>query len=505
MVIQHNLSAMNAERMLGLNRKLQAKSTEKLSSGYKINRAADDASGLAVSEKMRKQIRGLGQAVQNAQDGISMVQIADGAMAEIQDMLLRGLVLSVQASNGTLSQNDREAIQMEIDQLRKEIDGIAQRTLFNETKVLQGEVHPTQVVVGEKTELVFSGQLPDWVDMTKTGSMSETYTNQADWTETWTDSSGATQTATGTADIDHAAAHVDFSQFDGSPSKVNDLIGKGFYTTCCTCSNHYSIRFTSGTAHSMERSGDQYIFNIGIEGAQNAGDLMDRIVEGTRTSAGNDFGQPTNHYTLLIPDKTTNQLIVCDGRSSENEPTVAANGGTVSWSNWQGGDISFNTKPHGDMGKFDSGVVTEVKKPIYESREMDWNKQISLQIGADSYMDNKLIIELPHINCQRIGLGEVDVTVPGGPEEGIDSFAEAIENVSRERSRMGAYQNRLEHTVRNLDNVVENTTAAESRIRDTDMAEEMVLLSGQNILQQAGQAVLAQANQQTQGVLSLLQ
>ncbi len=157
------------------------------------------------------------------------------------------------------------------------------------------------------------------------------------------------------------------------------------------------------------------------------------------------------------------------------------------------------------MGKFDSGVVTEVKKPIYESREMDWNKQISLQIGADSYMDNKLIIELPHINCQRIGLGEVDVTVPGGPEEGIDSFAEAIENVSRERSRMGAYQNRLEHTVRNLDNVVENTTAAESRIRDTDMAEEMVLLSGQNILQQAGQAVLAQANQQTQGVLSLLQ
>ncbi len=326
MVIQHNLSAMNAERMLGLNRKLQAKSTEKLSSGYKINRAADDASGLAVSEKMRKQIRGLGQAVQNAQDGISMVQIADGAMAEIQDMLLRGLVLSVQASNGTLSQNDREAIQMEIDQLRKEIDGIAQRTLFNETKVLQGEVHPTQVVVGEKTELVFSGQLPDWVDMTKTGSMSETYTNQADWTETWTDSSGATQTATGTADIDHAAAHVDFSQFDGSPSKVNDLIGKGFYTTCCTCSNHYSIRFTSGTAHSMERSGDQYIFNIGIEGAQNAGDLMDRIVEGTRTSAGNDFGQPTNHYTLLIPDKTTNQLIVCDGRSSENEPTVAANG-----------------------------------------------------------------------------------------------------------------------------------------------------------------------------------
>ena len=505
MVVQHNISAMNAERMLGINSKIRAKSTEKLSSGYKINRAADDASGLAVSEKMRRQIRGLGQAVQNAQDGISMVQIADGAMAEIQDMLLRGMVLSVQASNGTLSQSDRNAIQMEIDQLRKEIDGIAQRTLFNETKVLQGEIYPTQAVVGEKTELVFGGQLPAWVDMTKTGSLSEPYTNQADWTETWTDTAGNTQTATGTASIDHAAAHVDFSKFDGSQSMVNDLIGKGFYTTCCTCSNHYSIRFTSGTTYSTETSGSQYIFNIGIEGAKDAGELIDHIVEGTRTSAGNDFGQPAGHYTLLIPNKATNRLIVCDGRSSENEPSVATNGGTVSWSNWQGNHKFFNTKPSGDRGKFDSGVVTEVKIPISEGRDLDWNKQISLQIGADSSMDNKLVIELPYINSRRIGIGEVDVTIPDGPEEGIDSFAEAIENVSRERSRMGAYQNRLEHTVKNLDNVVENTVAAESRIRDTDMAEEMVLYSGQNILQQAGQSVLAQANQQIQAVLSLLQ
>ena len=329
MVVQHNISAMNAERMLGINSKIRAKSTEKLSSGYKINRAADDASGLAVSEKMRRQIRGLRQAVQNAQDGISMVQIADGAMAEIQDMLLRGMVLSVQASNGTLSQSDRNAIQMEIDQLRKEIDGIAQRTLFNETKVLQGEIYPTQAVVGEKTELVFGGQLPAWVDMTNTGSLSETYTNQADWTETWTDASGTTQTKTGTVDIDHAAAHVDFSKFDGSTSMVNDLIGKGFYTTCCTCSNHYSIRFTSGTTHSKETSGSQYIFNIGIEGAKDAGELIDRIVEGTKTSAGNDFGQPAGHYTLLIPNKATNQLIVCDGRSSEKAPSVATYGGTV--------------------------------------------------------------------------------------------------------------------------------------------------------------------------------
>ncbi len=505
MLIKHNMTAMNAQRYLGITGKRNAKSAEKLSSGYRINRAADDASGLAISEKMRRQIRGLKQAVQNAQDGISMVQIADGAMAEIQDMLLRGIELSVQASNGTLSQSDRNAIQMEIDQLRKEIDGIAQRTLFNETKVLQGEIYPAQVVVGEKTELVFGGQLPAWVDMTNTGSLSETYTNQADWKETVGDPPNETQIASGTASINHAAAHVDFSQFDGSQSMVNDLIGKGFYTTCCTCSNHYSIRFTTGTTHSKETSGSQYIFNIGIEGVKDAGELIDRIVEGTRTLPGNDFGQPAGHYTLLIPDKANNRLIVCDDRSSENEPPVATQGGKISWSNWQGGDIFFNTKPSGDRGKFDSGVVTEVKRPIYEDREMDWNKHISLQIGADSSRDNKLIIELPYINCRRIGLEEVDVTVTDGPEKGIDSFAEAIENVGRERSRLGAYQNRLEHTVKNLDNVVENTTAAESLIRDTDMADEMVMYSLENILAQAGQSMLAQANKSIQGMLQLIQ
>lgn len=162
-------------------------------------------------------------------------------------------------------------------------------------------------------------------------------------------------------------------------------------------------------------------------------------------------------------------------------------------------------KPSGTSGEFDTGVVTEVKKPIYEGRDLEWNKQISLQIGADSSLDNKLIIELPYINCQRIGLDEVDVTVADGPLDGIDSFAAAIENVSRERSRMGAYQNRLEHTVKNLDNVIENTMAAESRIRDTDMAEEMVLYSAQIILDQVGQAMLAQANQESQKVLELLQ
>lgn len=506
MIVQHNLFAMNAERMLGINSKLRAKSTEKLSSGYKINRAADDAAGLAISEKMRRQIRGLGQAVRNAQDGISMVQIADGAMAEIHDMLHRGLELSVHAANGTLSQSDREAIQMEIDQLREEIDGIAQRTLFNETKVLQGEIYSGRVQVGEDTELVFDGQLPAWVDMTNTGKLSETYTNQADWTETWTDpADGSTKTNTGTVAINHASAHLDFSQFDGSTDKVNDLIGKGFYTTCCTCSNHYSIRFASGTAHSLERSGNQYIFNIGIEGAATPGELMDRIVAGTRTSSNSAFGQPASHYTLLIPDKAANQLIICDDRSSESEPNVATKGGNVTWSNWPGGHVNFNIKPSGTSGEFDTGVVTEVKKPIYEGRDLDWNKQISLQIGADSSLDNKLIIELPYINCQRIGLDEVDVTVADGPLDGIDSFAAAIENVSRERSRMGAYQNRLEHTVKNLDNVIENTMAAESRIRDTDMAEEMVLYSAQIILDQVGQAMLAQANQESQKVLELLQ
>ncbi len=273
MVVQHNLRAMNSQRMLGLTSTAQSKSTEKLSSGYKINRAADDAAGLAISEKMRRQIRGLTQASANAQDGISMVQTAEGALNEVHDMLQRMNELAVKAANGSNQSVDRDYIDQEIQQLKTEIDRVAATTTFNERNLLNAD--------------------------------------------------------------------------------------------------------------------------------------------------------------------TT----------------------------------------------------------------------VDLQVGAESAAANKISVELKAMNAA--GLSIEDLTVKGNDsteaDKAIDSIKKALQAVSTQRSDLGAQQNRLEHTINNLDNVVENTTAAESRIRDTDMATEMVKYSNTNILAQAGQAMLAQSNQANQGVLSLLQ
>ena len=283
MVVQHNLAAMNANRMLGVTTGQQSKSSEKLSSGYRINRAADDAAGLSISEKMRKQINGLDRASTNAEDGISAVQTAEGALAEVHSMLQRMNELAVQSANGTNSQSDRDAIQAEVAELEKEINRVSASTKFNELYLLNG---------------------------------------------------------------------------DGTSAPAN----------------------TTGTL------------------------------------------------------------------------------------------------------------------------------EFKLHVGADSGATNTIEVVITSMSAEAIGIKELDVsTSQAAATAAIDKIANAIKLVSNQRSALGAIQNRLEHTIANLDNVVENTTAAESRIRDTDMAEEMVAYSKNNILMQAGQSMLAQANQSTQGVLSLLQ
>lgn len=237
MVIAHNLQAMNAQRQFGITTKSLAKSTEKLSSGYKVNRAADDAAGLSISEKMRRQIRGLTQASLNAEDGISMVQIADGAMAEIHDMIDRGVELSIKAANGTLSTFDREAIQDEIDQIKLEIDGIKERTKFNEIYVLKGERVNTmqQIPAGIENS---GATLPTWVTFgqAKTdGHMTEVYTSM----EEYVVDPSATPSVINTTAVEHAAASLDFSAL--TSSNVSDLVGMGFNTTCCTCTAYLPI------------------------------------------------------------------------------------------------------------------------------------------------------------------------------------------------------------------------------------------------------------------------
>ena len=414
MVVQHNLTAMNSNRMLGVTTSTQAKSTEKLSSGYKINRAADDAAGLSISEKMRKQIRGLTQASSNAQDGISAVQTAEGALNEVQDMLQRMNELAVKAANGTNSEDDRNYIQDEVNQLIKEIDRVSTTTKFNETYLLKGD-----------DTVKFTA--------TPTAGLATTLTDGSD-------------TAQATIGITIAA---DSYKTEGGKSDVTfSLMGKNF-----------SVR--------LEETDDNKTLATKLAKAMNENQITDSKVGAFKATVTD------NVITLTAAEKGK----VADATVIQDGAKLTAKG---------------------------TGVLT-----------------LDLHVGADSTADNQISVDIKQMSATVLGLktgnsttgdatGNLDTLLVNGKDDknaraAIDTIASALQEVSKQRSALGAAQNRLEHTISNLDNVVENTTSAESSIRDTDMATEMVKYSNNNILAQAGQAMLAQANQSNQGVLSLLQ
>ena len=421
MVVQHNLTAMNSNRMLGVTTRAQAKSTEKLSSGYKINRAADDAAGLSISEKMRKQIRGLTQASSNAQDGISAVQTAEGALNEVQDMLQRMNELAVKAANGTNSEDDRNYIQDEVNQLIKEIDRVSTTTKFNETYLLKG-------------------------DDTTAATVHDTTVTQK--------TAGAASTGTGVAAVAQQY-EITFDNKITAPtegkSDVSFKVG----------SKTYSITVEAGD--DADKIGGK------IKDALNNNKYSDKV--------GGDY-EATNAGTVIT--------------------LTAARGGKVE----DADKLSSTTNNKNAVTVKSSGILT-----------------LKLHVGADSTADNQISVDIKQMSASVLGLktgkstttaAENDTLLVNGKDDenarnAIDTIASALQEVSKQRSALGAAQNRLEHTIANLDNVVENTTSAESSIRDTDMATEMVKYSNNNILAQAGQAMLAQANQSNQGVLSLLQ
>ncbi len=448
MVVAHNLMASNTYRQYNINNRSKNKTVEKLSSGYSINRAADDAAGLSISEKMRNQIRNLAQASNNSEDGISLIQTADGAMAEVQSMLHRLTELCTQAANDTNATEDRDAIQSEINEIMMEIDEVSNKTTFNDRYLLKGS---NSTLVGAVTPPVISGGFPSWGSIDSAslanGFMGETYSM---------------------ADGDHAAAIIDFSSFDSETDKaqaIADAVGTGFYSTCCTCTDHYSIRFTDDTTHSSEQSGTHYIFNVGIGDATSSDDIYSKIMEAT----GN--GVPGNHFTEMKVEN--GKLIVHD-----NRPLTEAS-------------------PSADYGKIGEGVATAV------SNAQEKLGSLYLQTGANA--GENLRIDLPALSKANMGLTSIDVSTHEAASEGLNRVRNAVIYVNGERSRMGAYQNRLEFTVNSVDNYRENLTAAESSIRDANMADEYSDYSKHNILEQAGQSMLAQANQQQEGVLSLLQ
>jgi len=389
MVVQHNLTAMNSNRMLGITQSAQAKSTEKLSSGYKINRAADDAAGLSISEKMRKQIRGLTQASANAQDGISAVQTAEGALTEVHDMLQRMNELAVKAANGTMSTDDRNYIQSEIDQLVSEIDRVSTTTKFNETYLLKGE-----------------------------NKVSTTY---------------------------QTAANVVGSMSADAKTGIATM----------------SFNKTAGT-------------QITVGG-------VDFELVSDDTTIGGNANLGTKAFKVKDMDSFMSAINIAAKQADKNVKNIT----------YDGVELKLET------------FADDPAKAL----------SFKLQVGADSYASNQIGVDINAMSAR--GLGVNGLVVSRGAHdtstdetkyarEAIETITAAIQRVSSQRSSLGAVQNRLEHTINNLDNVVENTTAAESAIRDTDMATEMVKYSNNQILAQAGQSMLAQANQSNQGVLSIL-
>ena len=469
MVVQHNLSAMNANRMLGITTGSLAKSTEKLSSGYKVNRAADDAAGLAISEKMRKQIRGLDQASANAEDGISAVQTAEGALTEVHDMLQRMNELAVKAANGTMSTDDRQTVQDEVEQLLTEIDRVAETTKFNELYMLKGDTSDKTVKLSAK-DAGLDGKLV-------TGANSATFTINTLKLGDSVSIGGKTYTIG-----------------DATPKNVADSVAALTMATGSQVTLN-GVQYTIVDTADEEDEAKNLITKDTIEKRINGGKLTSVKFNGktynviTDNAGGAADGIDDNESSIITADKAYEYMA--------KELALANNVGANKT------QISINAKDNKQVIK-DKDTVQFVFNRAEATTKEDLN--FSLHVGADADMTNKISVKIASLDTTGLGIAGLNVKDKTGISAtyAIDSIADAIAKVSAQRSSLGAIQNRLEHTINNLDNVVENTTAAESQIRDTDMAEEMVKYSKNNILQQAGQSMLAQANQANQGVLSLL-
>ena len=702
MVVQHNLQAINANRMLGITQGTLSSSTEKLSSGYKINRAADDAAGLSISEKMRKQIRGLDQASSNAEDGISAVQTAEGALQEVTDMLQRMNELAVQASNGTNSETDRQSIQDEIEQLTTEIDRVAETTKFNETYLLKGG-KDTQVKTLNSYDAGLKGDMYDDGGATATFTTNlkvgdsvsiagkeyniisdraktdakEKISNIQDQIKKMTDGQevtieGTAYTAVGSGDT------ISFKAGTGTTYSIEELVGKvtdganvevnkggkviardfadtdknitieeavskmqsalvqansvgatksdaqvttslkgggavqditnggtvaansndivvydkakqeiinikagddlttyakdsanyGIYKKVAaapTTNNntyvndmlfihtadtvHGAVAVNKGTNFAGAAATDPYKNDGTVNTNYDAYELADLNEVGTFTNATHSASAKVtapagmNNLKMSITFNTVKSQEMADGQNAliaeigkisytqhdanagkfshsfdPNSKLDIAEDGTVKYNGTEIAKINVDT-PAGAAGTGALGVAAgsvnaefaEVEdKQVFTitkgTTEVKQDLSLALHVGADADMTNKITVGISSMDSKGLGVADINVADDSGNSAtyAIDAIENAIKNVSKQRSALGAVQNRLEHTIKNLDNVVENTTSAESQIRDTDMATEMVKYSNANILSQAGQSMLAQANQSNQGVLSLL-
>lgn len=592
MIIQHNMLANFTNRQMGINNKSISKNTEKLASGYKINRSADDAAGLAISEKMRGQIRGLKRAARNTEEGMNFCQVADGAMQELEGIIQRIRELSVQSANDTYTEPDRETIQKEVGHLIEEIDRITDDTEFNTIKVFKKNRVRTEyeeitgsklVQVGNPSNIeiegknygltevlgadhVYQGKNMDspinflgsgWhntgadaivtslggksisslqnqygitipvkassmsnvkivskdnkseINLQYNGTMNEkgeylltgmeinTYDKElSDSSKQLTASDNLTAgyisncgTKGSGMSTQYYSGWLDFSGF-GKDYDASSLAKQGFNTGCTHCSgrNRYNIRFTTDKCsktnadeinYNYVKDGNIHTIVLNIDGCKDGGELVKRIM-----SAANSERDFTSHYIqMAYNDSEPAKLYMYDdvpgSKTSQFEPVTRE-------------DPNINN----------SFGVTWVRVPITKKVYKYEDGERILQVGSNT---NQIVtLEQPWIDASRLGLSMLDVTTQEGAEASIQLNDYAIEILNNERSKMGALYNRLEHAYANDMNGSENLQASESLIRDANLADEMVQYSSRNIIQQAAQSMLAQANSIPEGILALI-
>ena len=619
LTIKSNMPAWNAGRHLNLNQKRNAKIAEKLSSGYRINRSADDAAGLSISEKMRRQIRGLTQASANAQDGISMVQSAEGAMNEIHDMLQRANELAVKAANGTLSDNDREMVDAEIQQIKAEIDKIADHTVFNEKNLFPTNGYSprsasvlatyqydmelnlkdgTVAVNGSPNNAAVNGRAGVAVNSGSALADKIANTLVPDAIGHILEAFPALKNAQGTDTIKMslnvsfidgpgntlAYASYTYKSSGGRPITMGIKVDAADFNNADASGTGKNAEVLESTiAHELMHTVMQYNLTDGMSGRKGE-KYPTWFVEGTAQLAGGGFTTGWNNNLLYYTDKLTSENDnsqdaniskylqsytmagrpyghgylgaayigwLANGKGDVNASNIAAGMDKVFADLTKGVKLGDAIKKHTGLtesdinARFRSGnaELTEfVRKLAYESKDgagsvisgdlsaggagspilsaggpssnafeidpgqvnVDFSggAKVGIQVGAEA--GQHIEFELYQMNAEALGLTDMNVRTVDSASDTINSVKNALVYVSNVRSYYGAIQNRLEHTIANLDNVVENTTAAESRIRDTDIAKEMVDYANDQILLQAGQSMLAQANHNSDYILSLL-
>lgn len=548
MRIQHNIMAMNAYRNYTNNTSALSKNLEKLSSGYKINRAGDDAAGLAISEKMRAQITGLETAQKNAKDGISLVQTAEGALTEVHDMLNRMVELADQSANGTYdNETDRANLQKEVQQLKDEINRIADSANFNGIKLLDGSMDAEGIGGGANMSVNFGSVTAyeagvsnadptfsvslDGLSLKANASSGSLVLNVGGQNITLK-FSGATKgsaVSLGSLKLSASSATLGGIKYDITVSQGSlkfEMASSVVLTAGMTLNPSFEVKVGTATGASIEsgliNKGTQVITSGVIGGAEKMATATfeitkDMLANGATIKIGDQTF--TIDYSKSKDEATGTTIGVKDLLTKDGQLDNAAidevitritdagqNNALFTIGNNGNNQITLQSKTGLNSATYATlDTADEIKKQVAVNAPTQPGKALTLQIGDTSDSFNRLSVSIQDMHVDSLGIEDLDISTQAGAQSAVDKIKAAINTVSSVRGTLGATQNRLDHTINNLSVMTENIQDAESTIRDTDVADEMMAYTKNNILIQSAQAMLAQANQVPQGVLQLLQ